>query len=146
MADGEPSITRWTFEDFEAYYEARLGVRHEPADDGDDGAPPRGSDHLAGRPAVPRANGGADLAVFEQFERMVLERKVEVLNGAIEDGPPLKPLLPSFESAEMRNLAESLLRDIIRGSPDVKWESIKGLENAKRLLKEAVVMPIKYPK
>lgn len=38
------------------------------------------------------------------------------------------------------------LRDIIRGNPDVKWESIKGLETAKRLLKEAVVMPIKYPK
>jgi katanin p60 ATPase-containing subunit A1 len=37
-------------------------------------------------------------------------------------------------------------RDIIRGNPDVKWESIKGLETAKRLLKEAVVMPIKYPK
>ena len=36
-------------------------------------------------------------------------------------------------------------RDIIRGNPNVKWESIKGLENAKRLLKEAVVMPIKYP-
>ncbi|VAH63380.1 unnamed protein product [Triticum turgidum subsp. durum] len=57
-----------------------------------------------------------------------------------------KSLLPSFESAETRNLAETLLRDIIRGSPDVKWESIKGLETAKRLLKEAVVMPIKYPK
>lgn len=38
-----------------------------------------------------------------------------------------------------------IFRDIIRGSPDVKWETIKGLENAKRLLKEAVVMPIKYP-
>ncbi|KAE9452443.1 hypothetical protein C3L33_15655, partial [Rhododendron williamsianum] len=46
----------------------------------------------------------------------------------------------------MRTLGESLSRDIIRGNPDVKWESIKGLENAKRLLKEAVVMPIKYPK
>ncbi|KAF5944122.1 hypothetical protein HYC85_018199 [Camellia sinensis] len=46
----------------------------------------------------------------------------------------------------MRTLAESLSRDIIRGNPDVKWESIKGLENAKQLLKEAVVMPIKYPK
>ncbi|EPS68723.1 hypothetical protein M569_06044, partial [Genlisea aurea] len=57
-----------------------------------------------------------------------------------------RPLLPCFESAEVRALAESLCRDIIRGSPDVKWESIKGLENAKRLLKEAVVMPIKYPK
>ncbi|CAA6659459.1 unnamed protein product [Spirodela intermedia] len=71
-----------------------------------------------------------------------------------------KSLLPPFESAEMRTLGETLsiyiisqlrifvflYRDIIRGSPDVKWESIKGLENAKRLLKEAVVMPIKYPK
>ncbi|KAG5404242.1 hypothetical protein IGI04_010361, partial [Brassica rapa subsp. trilocularis] len=48
-------------------------------------------------------------------------------------------------SPETRALAESLSRDIIRGNPNVKWESIKGLENAKRLLKEAVVMPIKYP-
>ncbi|KAI9124018.1 hypothetical protein K1719_005318 [Acacia pycnantha] len=46
----------------------------------------------------------------------------------------------------MRALGESLCWDIICGSPDVKWESIKGLENAKRLLKEAVVLPIKYPK
>ncbi|EFJ34591.1 hypothetical protein SELMODRAFT_81377, partial [Selaginella moellendorffii] len=36
-------------------------------------------------------------------------------------------------------------RDIVRGNVDVRWDSIKGLENAKRLLKEAVVMPIKYP-
>ncbi|KAL6577489.1 hypothetical protein OROMI_009817 [Orobanche minor] len=57
-----------------------------------------------------------------------------------------RSLLPPFESAEVRALAESLSRYIIRGSPDVKWESIKGLDNAKRLLKEAVVLPIKYPK
>ena len=62
-------------QDFEAYYEARLGVRREPAEDGDDGPQPRGSDHLAGSPSMPRANGGADLAVFEQFERMVLVRR-----------------------------------------------------------------------
>ncbi|XP_015688144.1 katanin p60 ATPase-containing subunit A-like 2 [Oryza brachyantha] len=147
--DDEPSITRWTFEDFELHYEARLGIRREPKGD-EDGD---GSDHIgplgsgsvtSSRPAAVRANGGADLAVFEQYER--LERKVELRNGAIDAGPPQKSLLPSFESAEMRNLAETLLRDIIHGSPDVKWESIKGLENAKRLLKEAVVMPIKYPK
>ncbi|BAD73312.1 vacuolar protein sorting factor 4B-like [Oryza sativa Japonica Group] len=149
----EPSITRWTFEDFEVYYEVRLGIRREPGgdEDGDgDGGGGRGYAPLGSgsagstRPSAAHANGGADLAVFEQFER--LERKVELRNGAIEAGPPQKSLLPSFESAEMRNLAETLLRDIIRGSPDVKWESIKGLENAKRLLKEAVVMPIKYPK
>ncbi|XP_024467519.1 uncharacterized protein LOC18103250 isoform X3 [Populus trichocarpa] len=70
-------------------------------------------------------------------------------NGVLPNGIneiPQKPLIPAFDSSETRALAESLCRDIIRGSPNVKWESIKGLENAKRLLKEAVVMPIKYPK
>ncbi|KAG2262946.1 hypothetical protein Bca52824_070025 [Brassica carinata] len=41
-----------------------------------------------------------------------------------------KSMFPPFESAETRALAESLSRDIIRGNPNVKWESIKGLENA----------------
>nr|GMD87926.1 katanin P60 ATPase-containing subunit A-like 2 isoform X2 [Ipomoea batatas] len=50
-----------------------------------------------------------------------------------------RSLLPPFESAEMRALGESLSRD-------VKWESIKDWRMPKRLLKEAVVMPIKYPK
>ncbi|RWW75027.1 hypothetical protein BHE74_00016968 [Ensete ventricosum] len=51
-----------------------------------------------------------------------------------------------YANVEYRHLHVVIYRDIVRGSPDVKWESIKGLENAKRLLKEAVVMPIKYPK
>ncbi|KAF7030774.1 hypothetical protein CFC21_042242 [Triticum aestivum] len=88
-----------------------------------------------------------DLAIYEQYEQQA--RQPEMRAAAIRDGNAdviQKPLLPQFESAEMRNLAETLLRDIIRGSPDVQWESIKGLETAKRLLKEAVVMPIKYPK
>ncbi|KAI3505580.1 hypothetical protein L1887_27713 [Cichorium endivia] len=77
-----------------------------------------------------------------------LARDNSTANGVtlLDAEKPKKSLLPAFESVEMRTLAESLSRDIIRGSPDVKWESIKGLENAKRLLKEAVVMPIKYPK
>ncbi|CAM0882067.1 unnamed protein product [Alopecurus aequalis] len=141
-AGDEPSITRWSFEDFERYYDAGLGIRCQPKGDGDDDddEAPLGSASADSA----RANGGADLAVFEQYDR--LDRNVEFRNGAIEAGAPQKSLLPSFESAETRNLAETLLRDIIRGSPDVKWESIKGLETAKRLLKEAVVMPIKYPK
>ncbi|CDJ26359.1 hypothetical protein CFC21_041989 [Triticum aestivum] len=139
MAAGdEPSVTRWSFQDFERYYDAGLGICRQPQGDGDDAPPGSGSADTA------HANGGADLSVFEQFER--LDRNVELRNGSMDAGPPQKSLLPSFESAETRNLAETLLRDIIRGSPDVKWESIKGLETAKRLLKEAVVMPIKYPK
>ncbi|KAJ4977167.1 hypothetical protein NE237_002273 [Protea cynaroides] len=96
-------------------------------------------------------NGNArntpEMAIYEQYRNR--GKITPQLNGVSHDRfneKPQKPLLPPFESADMRALAESLCRDIIRGSPDVKWESIKGLENAKRLLKEAVVMPIKYPK
>ncbi|KAL2467391.1 P-loop containing nucleoside triphosphate hydrolase superfamily protein [Abeliophyllum distichum] len=90
----------------------------------------------------------SELSIYEQHrnqDRGISTHYNGVSSAGVDD-KPLKSLLPPFESAEMRTLAESLSRDIIRGSPDVKWESIKGLENAKRLLKEAVVMPIKYPK
>ncbi|KAH7440246.1 hypothetical protein KP509_04G098000 [Ceratopteris richardii] len=85
-------------------------------------------------------------------EMAVYEKYMTQSNGQMQslagNGPPSKPvksLLPSFDSAEMRTLAESLSRDILQGSPDVRWDAIKGLDDAKRLLKEAVVMPIKYP-
>ncbi|KAG0601085.1 hypothetical protein M758_11G082800 [Ceratodon purpureus] len=55
-----------------------------------------------------------------------------------------KPL-PEFGSPEMLELAQNITREIVDGDLDVQWDSIKGLESAKRLLKEAVVMPIKYP-
>ncbi|KAL0321367.1 UNVERIFIED_CONTAM: Katanin p60 ATPase-containing subunit A-like 2 [Sesamum radiatum] len=95
-----------------------------------------------------RVKNTSDLAIYEQFRNQD-RNNLTHSNGvpsAGSDETPQRSLLPPFESAEVRALAESLSRDIIRGSPDVKWESIKGLENAKRLLKEAVVMPIKYPK
>jgi hypothetical protein len=67
-------------QDFEVYYEVRLGIRREPGgdEDGDgDGGGGRGYAPLGSgsagstRPSAAHANGGADLAVFEQFERLV---------------------------------------------------------------------------
>ena len=29
--------------------------------------------------------------------------------------------------------------------PNIKWEDVAGLDNAKESLKEAVIMPIKFP-
>jgi len=34
---------------------------------------------------------------------------------------------------------------IVTDKPNVKWEDIAGLEAAKASLKEAVIMPIKFP-
>ncbi|AQK97215.1 P-loop containing nucleoside triphosphate hydrolase superfamily protein [Zea mays] len=124
MADGEPSLTRWTFE------ERKVEISNGAIEDG---------------PLLhSTSTGQISEIVLSIVMQMYFPFYTPVVTGY--DGCRQKSLLPSFESAEMRNLAETLLRDIIRGSPDVKWESIKGLENAKRLLKEAVVMPIKYPK
>ncbi|ESP05481.1 hypothetical protein LOTGIDRAFT_208512 [Lottia gigantea] len=48
-------------------------------------------------------------------------------------------------NSEWRELAQVISRDIYSNNPDVKWDDIIGLDEAKRLVKEAVVYPIKYP-
>ncbi|KHN28957.1 Katanin p60 ATPase-containing subunit A-like 2 [Glycine soja] len=149
MAD-DPMPTRWSFQDFKLCYDAKFG-RKKVAENGDDAAGKAVSNGNGNSVTVAIVSNGnkraSEMAVYEQF-RSEGQNQIHT-NGfvpTLTDERPQKSLLPPFESAEMRALAESLSRDIIRGSPDVKWESIKGLENAKRLLKEAVVMPIKYPK
>ncbi|KAI5670900.1 hypothetical protein M9H77_11264 [Catharanthus roseus] len=152
MAD-EPSVTRWSFQDFKLFYDIKFGRKKQTEDKAADS---NGNGHLVsnGNSSSVTSNGSGhvnnkvELSIYEQFQLQAQGRSAQS-NGTSSTGIDEKPqrsLLPPFESAEMRTLAESLSRDIIRGSPDIKWETIKGLENAKRLLKEAVVMPIKYPK
>ena len=53
---------------------------------------------------------------------------------------------PSFGGdAELRGLAKSLSRDIYTENPNVRWGDVAGLAEAKRLLREAVVMPARFP-
>lgn len=57
----------------------------------------------------------------------------------------LKPI-PSYQNdPDMRDFAQLISRDIFTANPNIHWDDIAGLEKAKKLLKEAVVMPIKYP-
>jgi katanin p60 ATPase-containing subunit A1 len=56
----------------------------------------------------------------------------------------LKPL-PFFGNSELRELASIITRDIFVNNPNVKWSDIAGLEKSKKLIKEAIVFPIKYP-
>ncbi|XP_056875383.1 katanin p60 ATPase-containing subunit A-like 2 isoform X1 [Takifugu flavidus] len=48
-------------------------------------------------------------------------------------------------SSEMSELAAVISRDIYMDDLSVQWDNIIGLEEAKKLVKEAVVYPIKYP-
>ena len=57
----------------------------------------------------------------------------------------LKPP-PSFSgSVELRDLARTISRDIYTSNPDVRFRDVSGLDEAKRLLREAVVMPVRFP-
>uniref|UniRef100_A0A3P8WGT6 Katanin p60 ATPase-containing subunit A1 n=1 Tax=Cynoglossus semilaevis TaxID=244447 RepID=A0A3P8WGT6_CYNSE len=44
-----------------------------------------------------------------------------------------------------KDLVEALERDIITQNPNIKWDDIADLEDAKKLLKEAVVLPMWMP-
>ncbi|TMS07958.1 Katanin p60 ATPase-containing subunit A-like 2 [Larimichthys crocea] len=74
----------------------------------------------------------------------------DAVRGAGSDSDHMERLLKPLSgfsgmSGEMRELAAIISRDIYLHSPNVRWEDIIGLEDAKRLVKEAVVYPIKYP-
>lgn len=57
----------------------------------------------------------------------------------------LKPLPDFSYNPDLRDLAVSIQNEIISANPNVRFSNIVGLSEAKRLLKEAVLMPMKYP-
>ncbi|CAI8018474.1 Katanin p60 ATPase-containing subunit A1 [Geodia barretti] len=57
-----------------------------------------------------------------------------------------KPVKSAFDPAGYdKELVEALERDILQKNPNVKWDDIAGLNEAKRLLEEAVVLPLWMP-
>ena len=56
----------------------------------------------------------------------------------------LKPM-PGYGNPEFRELAAIITRDIFIQNPNVLWSDIAGLEETKKLIKEAIVFPLKYP-
>lgn len=49
------------------------------------------------------------------------------------------------EDADAKKLRGALAGAILSDKPNVKWEDVAGLEGAKEALKEAVILPIKFP-
>ena len=49
------------------------------------------------------------------------------------------------EDDDNKKLRNALSGAILQERPNVRWEDIAGLEGAKETLKEAVVLPIKFP-
>ncbi|TQE04422.1 hypothetical protein C1H46_009942 [Malus baccata] len=67
--------------------------------------------------------------------------KADSANGDAEDG---KSKRSQYEGPDP-DLAEMLERDVLETSPGVRWDDVAGLQEAKRLLEEAVVLPLLMP-
>jgi transitional endoplasmic reticulum ATPase len=92
---------------------------------------------------------GADLESLCKESAMRVLRRVLPEIKAEEDIPPetLKKMIVKkndFKEA-LKEIQPSALREVLVQVPDIKWEDIGGLENAKQELKEAVEWPLKYP-
>ncbi|KIK66000.1 hypothetical protein GYMLUDRAFT_218784 [Collybiopsis luxurians FD-317 M1] len=49
------------------------------------------------------------------------------------------------DDPEMKKLRDSLAGAILSETPNVRWDDVAGLEGAKASLKEAVILPLKFP-
>ncbi|XP_021906384.1 katanin p60 ATPase-containing subunit A1 isoform X2 [Carica papaya] len=67
--------------------------------------------------------------------------KADSVNVDTEDGKAKKP---QYEGPDP-DLAAMLERDVLETSPGVRWDDVAGLSEAKRLLEEAVVLPLWMP-
>ena len=65
--------------------------------------------------------------------------------GAQTGSGAVKVKKPGEGDGELNKLKDSLLGSIVSTTPNVKWSDVAGLEGAKDALKEAVVLPIKFP-
>jgi len=74
----------------------------------------------------------------QEIEKKIQElesKKKKVANKEGGDG----------EDDEDAKLKEQLSGTLVTEMPNVSWDDVAGLENAKRALKEAVILPIQYP-
>lgn len=67
-------------------------------------------------------------------------------NANAPENRVLKPMPVDFyANSELRELAHVIQRDICTRDPGVRFSDIVGLDDAKKLVKEAVIQPMKYP-
>ena len=84
----------------------------------------------------------------EYIKKTVLDKPVEPetpKGGGGAAATKKKPKGGDEEDDEEAKLAGALAQAIVTEKPNVKWSDVSGLEGAKEGLKEAVILPIRFP-
>lgn len=68
---------------------------------------------------------------------------MQVASEATAERKPIKA--DKEEDAEKTKFHSQLSEAIVMEKPNVRWDDVAGLEAAKEALKEAVILPIKFP-
>ncbi|XP_016398131.1 vacuolar protein sorting-associated protein 4A-like isoform X2 [Sinocyclocheilus rhinocerous] len=85
-----------------------------------------------------------------------IEQKIQnLMMEYVLSAPPSKPVkVPQSDDkgtdsddgdAEKKKFQSQLQGAIVMEKPNIKWDDVAGLEGAKEALKEAVILPIKFP-
>ncbi|XP_024030465.1 katanin p60 ATPase-containing subunit A1 [Morus notabilis] len=124
----------------------QVGTRKSPQE----GAWARGGTTRTGTTARGGAKSGASSRVNSGVRASTAGKKgagsgksskADSANGDTEDGKSKKR---EYEGPDP-DLAAMLERDVLETSPGVRWDDVAGLTEAKRLLEEAVVLPLWMP-
>jgi transitional endoplasmic reticulum ATPase len=92
---------------------------------------------------------GADLEALSREAAMATLRKIfPRIDFELEEIPydtlmQLQVSMDDFREA-LKEVEPSAIREVFTEVPDVKWEDVGGLEEAKRVLKETIEWPLKY--
>ncbi|KAG8456812.1 hypothetical protein GDO86_002557 [Hymenochirus boettgeri] len=123
-------------------------------------SPPEVTDYGLNVSAVSKAGGGVEgsgkrrqqiIDFRGMIQDVIKGASQEITLNSLNSNPDpserlIKPMTAFIgANSEMRELAAVISRDIYLQNPNVRWDDIIGLDAAKRLVKEAVVYPIRYP-
>lgn len=92
---------------------------------------------------VPEFYQGSLKALLEMSrkEHTIMEKEVDHIKKVVVDGGAGG----KGGDKDKEKLAEGMLETILSEKPNVKWDDIAGLFEAKKSLNEALIMPVKYP-
>ena len=81
-----------------------------------------------------------------KYNKPTYEKKIEEFEKKIEEHKKKGKIKADSESKkEEDKLKNQISSALIKESPNIKWDDIAGLEKAKEALKEAVILPLKFP-
>ena len=86
------------------------------------------------------------MSAVQDASRMKENLATTVASAVQPRGRPNEDKAPAKQGKDDKDdLSNALSGAIVTEKPNVKWDDVAGLENAKTALREAIILPVKFP-